>query len=333
MRVFKYRGGSKEILERDIRTLENDQIFSAPIVSLNDPFEARVKIHEETFRIGKIFSLLTTFKYTDQIKEAGKQFLKSLNAFLESSKKWGIYSLSKSYKDELLWAYYADSHRGFCIEYNLEELVKYKIGQEIIIDVEYKSDIPIITINDLINISNIDKTLSQKIIGTKSTRWAHESEIRILTGRTGLYDFDYRAVKSFYFGHRSNEDFQRRLMEVLKGRGIKYYLVAPVDDTYKLEKTEIADLYGNAEKYRARIAPIEEGVPYLDKTISPYSELISKAIEIVRRDPYCEKVVDAYISGSKGTDEDPVFYITYERSDGIPQNFYLSKSEIEAAII
>jgi hypothetical protein len=96
MRVFKYRGGSKEILERDIRTLENDQIFSAPIASLNDPFEARVKIHEETFRIGKIFSLLTTFKYTDQIKESEKKFLKSLNAFLESSKKWGnIFSKQK----------------------------------------------------------------------------------------------------------------------------------------------------------------------------------------------------------------------------------------------
>jgi len=40
------------------------------------------------------------------------------------SKKIGIFSLSKKYDDELLWAHYANSHKGFCIEYDLEILLK-----------------------------------------------------------------------------------------------------------------------------------------------------------------------------------------------------------------
>jgi hypothetical protein len=37
-----------------------------------------------------------------------------------------VFTPSKTEKDELLWAYYANSHKGFCIEYDLEILLKIK---------------------------------------------------------------------------------------------------------------------------------------------------------------------------------------------------------------
>lgn len=57
--------------------------------------------------------------------------------------------------------------------------------------------------------------------------------------------------------------------------------------------------------------------------------LVQRAIEIVRREPYCERVTDAYLS-SKGTKEDQAYYVTYERSDGVPRNFWISQSQILA---
>lgn len=330
MRVFKYRGGDSMILRRDLRSLAKSQIFSAPIWSFNDPFEAKVKVHDNSFEFGKFLKLLPTFKYNEKIKQAELSFIDALATFIATSKSWGIYSLSKSYNDELLWAYYADSHRGFCVEYDLEKLKEYKIPTEPTVSVEYQNDIPVITSLDVLSMDKNQECLQKKLIATKSKRWAHENEIRIITGQTGLYDYDYRALKCIYFGYRSDERFRKLIMRVLKGREIKYYLMKPKDGSYELEKQKLDDLYPKAPLYLATVAPIEEGVPYIDDTLRPYEDLVRKAIEIVRYEPYCDKVIDAYLSGSKGTKEDPVFYVTYERSDGLPRNYFISKSEIEA---
>jgi hypothetical protein len=120
-------------------------------------------------------------------------------------------------------------------------------------------------------------------------------------------------------------------MRVLKGRGISYYLMKPKNGTYKLEKHSLDDVFLNAPAYLTKLAPVEDGIPYIDDVLRPYEDLVRKAIEIVRRDPYCEKVIDVYISGSKGTENNPVFYVTYDRSDGLARNFYISKNEIELA--
>ncbi|WP_299948287.1 hypothetical protein [uncultured Microbulbifer sp.] len=105
----------------------------------------------------------------------------------------------------------------------------------------------------------------------------------------------------------------------------------PQDGTYKLEKKELGDVYANAPAYLSKLSPVAKGVPYIDENTRPFEKLIRKAIEIVRRKPYCEKITDAYLSKYKGSKSDPVFYVTYDRSDGLPRNFFLSKSEIEAS--
>ena len=331
MRVFKYRGGPPEILRRDLRTLAKKHIFAAPIETLNDPFEARVTIHGETFTIGRALGVFPFFQYDEKTKEAERTFLNAIQSFEAQTKTWGIYSLSQTYKDELLWAYYADAHRGFCIEYELDDLLDYQLKHAMVIDVDYLPDIPVFTLQDMSSITNAKKSLIKKFIGTKSIRWKHESEMRIITGSPGLYEFDFRAVKAIHFGHRADEQFKQLAMRVLKGRGIHYYTVEPVDSSYQLERVEVSDRYHHTKRYRERLAPIEEGVPYLDDNTQPFANLIITAIEIVRREPYCEKIIDAYSSGSNGTPDDSVFYVTYERSDGMPQNFFLSKREIESS--
>jgi hypothetical protein len=328
MRVYKYRGGDKKILKRDLSSLAKSQMFSAPIETLNDPFEAVVNLNEGSFEIGNLLQIIPRFKYDEKFKEVEKGFLKILLDFMNTSKSWGIYSLSKTYRDELLWAYYADAHRGFCVEYELDELKEYSIRTEPSFDVKYQNKMPELSSFDMLSIKEHPEILQEKLIATKSTKWKHEDEIRIVTGTSGLFDYDYRALKAVYFGHRSDEKFQKLTMRVLKGRSIKYYVMKPKNGAYELEKHELDDYYLNAAKYLNSIAPIEDGVPYFDERTKPFEELINSAIEIVRREPYCEKITDAYISGSKGTKDNPVFYVSYERSDGMHRNHYLSKSEI-----
>lgn len=330
MRVFKYRGGLTDTLRRDLRSLANNQIYSAPIETLNDPFEAQVEVRGETFRLGRLLSLFPGVRYSEAAHTAEDRFITEITSFVEKTKTFGIYSLSKSSTNELLWAYYANAHNGFCIEYDLDELLRYKLGGEGVIHVQYEPKIPVISIADLLRLQSDNTKLMTKLLGTKSKKWKHEQEVRIVTGRTGHVEYDYRAVKGVYFGHRCSPQFHRLVMRVLAGRGMTYYQIVPVDGSYKLQAKPIADLYSRSHSYRKRIAPVEEGAPYFDATLEPYRSLVLKAVEIVRREPYCERVTDAYLSRSKGTPDNPLFYVTYMRSDGIAQNYFISKAELQA---
>lgn len=330
MRVFKYRGGSDVTLKRDIRSLVRNEVYLSPIDKLNDPFETRVEIHGKTFEIGKILSLIPGFKYNLEFKEFEKNLITSLQEFIERSRTFGVYSLSETPIDELLWAYYSNSHIGFCVEYELDALLEYKMESEKVIEVKYESSIPLITMEDMLDMKNGNDGLITKLVATKSKNWEHEKEVRVVTGQTGLYEYDYRSLKGIYFGHRCSNKTITLIMRVLKGRGISYYQVQPLDGSYKLEHQEIEDPYKDTVPYRKRLAPVSEGVPYIDEKLKPYEDLINKAIEIARREPYCEIVYDAYISGDKGTKENPVFFVNYERSDGKCRNFYISKNEIQS---
>lgn len=306
-----------------------NKIFSAPIDSLNDLFEAEVLVNNESFKLSKVLSFLPSFDKTDRVKGAEFNFITELNRFVDQSKSFGIYSLSRTPTDELLWAHYANSHHGFCIEYDLELLLDYKLQGERVIELNYTKRLPKLLLSDLILDGKIENKILQKIIGTKSIRWKYEKEIRIVTGKTGFYEYDFRALKGVYFGHRCANRVKKLVMRVMRGRGINYYQIQPISMTYKLRPEPIEDIYANAKKYKTRIALVEKGVPFIDEKLKPYEIEARKAIEIARREPYCEKVYDVYLSSDRGTKENPVFFVSYKRSDGLPRNFYYSLDEIK----
>lgn len=328
MRVFKYRGGSVEIQRRDLRTVAKNQIFAASPSAMNDLFETRAIIHGHTFQVGKLLSSFGLVRYDETVRVAEVQFLDALGEFADTIRNGGIYSLSKTPTDELLWAHYGDSHRGMCFEYDLDRLMQYRLADQATLEVRYQDEVPTITLADL-NLKTQPPPVLQKLIGIKSKRWAYEEELRVVVTRPGLFEYDFRALKSIYFGARSQPEFQRLVMRVMAGRGLAYFQVSPVEGKYALHAQPMPDRYARPVDYRKRVAPVAEGAPYFDENLERYRPLVLKAIEIVRRDPYCERVTDAYLS-RKGTPSDPVFYVTYDRSDGFPRNYFLSKTEIEA---
>jgi hypothetical protein len=329
MRVFKYRGGGPEIQRRDIRSLSKNQLYAAGFESLNDLFEARVEIDGESFRVARLLSSLGLGKYGEGAKRAESAFIQALTDFAAHSSKFGVYSLSTSATDELLWAHYANAHTGFCLEFELDELLTYKLENQGVFTVKYQKEVPVVRLADLNHLDVKHSPLLQKFIGTKSKRWEYEGEMRVVTGQTGLFEYDFRALKAIYFGARSTPHMRRLVMRIMAGRGLRYFHVLPHDKGYSLRPDALEDAYSNAKPYRSRVAPVDEGVPYLSADMEEHRPMLEGAIEISRREPYCERVTDAYLS-SRGTPDNPVYYVTYERSDGLPRNFFISKKEILA---
>lgn len=233
MNVFKYRGGDQEIFERDLFALAHNFFWGAKIDDLNDPSEALILSD-------KIDQQLNALKYI-----VGKKNESNLNevkeAYLnviEKNKKLGVYSLSKTYKDELLWAHYAYSHYGFCIEFDLEILKSGYRNNLLSFDVKYKNRPPEI---DLRDIGSNAQEMFNKLVGFKSKRWEYEEEYRLITDFSGEYFYSPNAVKAINFGVRTTEENKNYIKKVLKGRGIKFYQIIQKEKSYKFERKLIKE--------------------------------------------------------------------------------------------
>ena len=234
MIVYKYRGGN---FERDLDSLVNNFYWAPKFENLNDPCETL--INTDPFKIqSKAFAKLFG-------KEKSTQFLeveKALHNLFEVKKKGiGIYSLSKTFKDELLWAHYADSHKGFCIEYELDLLANsYKSFETFSFPVIYTKKPPEYNIRD-INKTSSDKIV-QKLAGYKSKRWNYEQEHRIVTGFYGEHPYDPICLKSIYFGLNMKESEKEIMIEKLKGRNIQFFQMIQKHNSYDFNALKINDL-------------------------------------------------------------------------------------------
>ena len=132
---------------RDIETLIKDELWASSLTDLNDPFEATY--------IDNIERALALFEsvFGANIKDV-KKYWEELILFKNNI---GIYSLALSQADypdnELMWAHYANSHKGFCIEYDIEKLqdsenYTFDVNR---MKIEYKNEPPIIGLDDIYN--------------------------------------------------------------------------------------------------------------------------------------------------------------------------------------
>ncbi len=331
MRVFKYRGGPPEIFRRDLESLKNDYFWAPSREFLNDPCEGLYNRSPLDDQLGLIGSIFTSGK-----KSVEKSFLdvksavESLFSFVD---KVGIYSLAKSENEELLWAHYAYGHKGFCVEYDLDKLILFENQEYKVIDVIY-SDRPLKLGSSEI-LTNPDQNIFlKKLIGAKPDSWKYEKEIRVITPSQGRHDYDFRAVKSIYFGLRMPDEQKLSIMESMMGRGIQYKQMALIDGTYKMTMSDVDDPFVSSPTYKYEISPISEHAitpELVREDMKKYVEYLYRAAEVVRREPYCSLVEMVEFSTTKGDSENPVVFVQYNRNEKRFFNHYLTLREIDEA--
>lgn len=274
MIVYKYRGAN---FERDLKSLEKNFYWSAKFDDLNDPCETL--INKEPFKVqSKAFANIFGQEKSEQFLEVEK----SLNNLFEVRKKGiGIYSLSKTFKDELLWAHYANSHKGFCIEYDLELLANsYKTFETFSFPVIYIKKPPEYGIRDINNSKTHE--IVQKLAGYKSQRWNYEQEHRIVTGFYGEHPYDPNGLKAIYFGLKMDESEKIFMMNRLKERNIQFYQIIQKYNSYDFDAIKVNDLTKERHTYFKEIpAEINKNNAVQYKIISKvYIREIKAMVEI-----------------------------------------------------
>lgn len=229
MLVYKYRSGT----ENDIKALENNQYWSSSIEQLNDPCEAIT----DTKKVKKFLNYIGQ-KVGAKTKEDYDLINDNTDEVLSMDNKMGIYSLSKTPLDELLWAHYANSHKGFCIEYDLEILLKNDGGNHVhSFPVLYSNKPPKIGFWDIIK--NEKNSMIKKFAFHKSKRWEYEQEHRIVTSKIGLNSYNPKALKSIYFGLKISQSDKNQIINLLQSRGISFYQIELEKNSYSFKTVEL----------------------------------------------------------------------------------------------
>ena len=165
--------------------------------------------------------------YPDKSEDATKVDKLFDEANRELKKKvdnlYRVGSLCTGYKSTLMWSHYADCHRGFCVEYNFNNLADdYK--NILILPVIYEHKRPMIpwevALATNINTEEMRrKNAYSNLLSllTKDKNWAYENEWRIIQlASSGKEDIKMPPVSCIYIGAQCEEKHRKKLIKIAK---------------------------------------------------------------------------------------------------------------------
>jgi len=168
----------------------------------------------------------------------------------QSTDKSGVFSLSKTVTDELMWAHYAGSHCGLAIEYNLDQLIRFSPRHHLhCFAVEYVEEPPIL---NMYRLQGGASEAVRAMLGHKSPRWSYEEEFRVvLENMHGLIPHDYRAIKSITFGLKVPQQIRTSIYDVTKHKVQEYYEICKAPNSYVLGRRPLEEFIGEGPKGEA----------------------------------------------------------------------------------
>lgn len=206
--LYRYRKGTYENGEcRDINSLNNDEIWLSLATTLDDPFDCKVllKPSEVNPVIFKRFSNITNTPIEninpELVKILGEDCIKNINI----QSRTYVACFSDTYKSGVMWNYYANEHRGFCIEYDFEELFNYIPMQA---QNENRAFLPIIYTKN----KNINGLMAAQEILLKNNEWSFQGEWRIIVNKKNETRNHFPIVlnelkpKSIILGYKASEN-------------------------------------------------------------------------------------------------------------------------------
>ncbi len=212
--AYRFRSCSKYL----IKSLEDETIGLASPTTFNDPFDCPIL---ELLDSNEKVSTLIRQAYNDCLKIACFSSNIELPSFDEEGQKEKQKGSMPEYCNELMWAHYADSHKGVCIKYHFpNSLTQLADGEDRVMcyfkDVRYSNqDLHLYSRKDSINLYDA--------FFLKGEKWMYENELRLLffdiNGRPEFHSISAKnCIESVYFGLKCPQEHRDKIREILKDR-------------------------------------------------------------------------------------------------------------------
>ena len=189
---------------------------------LNDPFEFRVP------RIGKdeLLAYLDSQNKVLPKNSSDEKLCQELRTQLQNyMKSWGVVCYTKKRDNLLMWAHYADMHRGFCMEFTIET----RSSKGSIFPVKYSKQYPAIDFSKGWHIDGF-----MKIPWTKSIDWKYEKEWRSFNIGGGQFQNYVGKLTGIIFGSKMPQQDRKTIESILKDE-VKYYDSKLSETEFKVE--------------------------------------------------------------------------------------------------
>lgn len=211
MSFYKFRGCN----DLSLSMLRHQEIYFASLDELNDPFEGQFHIAP---MIGDDFQQKLDHRRVYCVAKGDRSFVEN---------------------GELMWTHYADSHCGFCIEYNeslLDGFKEYVEPADIQQNVWLKANYSLSATESMIISDNGDKVLAD-VLRTKKRDYSYEKEVRLILHTVDPLDSIRSvngAISAIYLGCRMDEVKMGRLKRIAEMLGVPCYKVERDKESFNL---------------------------------------------------------------------------------------------------
>lgn len=226
MKGYKFRSDWSD--EKSSSLLTRCVIYFASPGKFNDPYDCKINMRYDLEVPSELLDHMKRLAVSNEPQSATKDIDEKVRVacdrFLNPdcqeevmlvneslvNKAIGVFSLAGAVDNNLLWSHYSDSHKGFCIEYDLEVLqdhFAWLLDRKHImiegVEVAYVSEYPNILVTKL---SNEERFYEQ--VRYKCHDWCYEKEYRFV----GMYipnteiPIPSEAITSVILGYRSNDN-------------------------------------------------------------------------------------------------------------------------------
>lgn len=218
-RVYKYRGFNNIEYVMDI--LKNHRLYFPTRDELNDPLE------------GMCQPLYFTYMGVDYYIKTGIEQPECGYIF----NQFRVLSFSRHWNSMQMWAHYAQNYNGVCIGFDVKDSLKD------IKEVTYTNRrYPKIVKAGLSEVDpQLEKTIVDRNLYTKSKNWKYEAEYRIVKKQTEKYlEFDPTCISSVILGNLSviDDENLQKVYEVCMKQNIPLYYVRLNLNEYGLARFE-----------------------------------------------------------------------------------------------
>ena len=218
--------------------------FSSPAL-LNDPYDGQLPVDTSVSNGSEAFSLavemiematgwngIGTLPFDPDASNYQELFQRFTFKWLDTGNDIGIYSMTEVVDHLLLWAHYADSHKGLAIRYKIDASSKISDGQRIDIEpVAYVDYLPAVHIKDVLN--DFPGTLKTRFT-TKGSVWKYEQEWRAISTKANCLLSAPGIVDQIIFGHRMPPSSRQALRQIA-GTSVTYFEARPKDNDFAVE--------------------------------------------------------------------------------------------------
>lgn len=211
-------------------TALNGKVYLSHPSEFNDPFECKPHYDFAHLEIWLANNTPTFLLLGTPPRQMLKKTLKNFwwlykRKYLEHFEKYRLSCFTTKHENLLMWAHYAASHTGFCLEFVTNQKALLGTGKTELYKVCYQPERPIVRpslfLGKLSVLSVIEaEELSQKIFHSKSKEWEYEDEWRIVSQEPtaknneglicNLSDFGL-TLSAVYFGCKITAENKKKL--------------------------------------------------------------------------------------------------------------------------